>query len=237
MALHDVDPNTTNRIEPMPQASDQSPTRSSDGTTAITNKQDGSSGAYVSTKDATVKVNDGTIDVIKLGLQSSGSYAFQFSDSGFPRLLMSADNMKISQEGVDVNSATDAQLIFNSSQNVFKIVASDTVVLAGRSLGATSSLGTSAALQSVAIPPGLTKPLVIAVGSDDGFQYVNWSGPITSLDGLSGGNVVSTRKLVAYLGYNGSNIEFSYTAFNATGSSWTIPAYTIRYYILQETAN
>lgn len=220
MALHDTDPNTTNRAEPMPQSSDQNPTRTSDGTTAITNKQDGSSGAYVSTKDATVKVNDGTVNRVSLGLLSDGSYG-----------------LKVSPEGVDVLSATDAQLVFNSGQNVFKIVASDTVVLAGRSLGATSSLGVSAALQSVAIPPGLTKPLVIAVGSDDGFQYVNWSGPITSLDGLSGGNVVSTRKLVAYLGYNGSNIEFSYTAFNATGSSWTIPAYTIRYYILQETAN
>ena len=220
MSLLDSDPDTTNRLEPVPQAPDQNPVRQSDGTTAITNKQDGSSGAYVSTKDATVKVNDGTVNRVSLGLLSDGSYG-----------------LKVSQPGFDVLTATDDELVFNSGQNVFKIVASDTVVLAGRSLGATSSLGTSAALQSVAIPPGLTKPLVIAVGSDDGFQYVNWSGPITSLDGLSGGNVVSTRKLVAYLGYNGSNIEFSYTAFNATGSSWTIPAYTIRYYILQETAN
>ena len=112
MALHDVDPNTTNRIEPMPQASDQSPTRSSDGTTAITNKQDASSGAYVSTRDASVKVNDGTVNRVSLGLLSDGSYG-----------------LKVSPENVDVLTADDSELIFNSSQNVFKIVLTDTVTL------------------------------------------------------------------------------------------------------------
>ena len=82
MALHDTDPNTTNRAEPMPQASDQNPTRSSDGTTAITNKQDGSSGAYVSTKNATVKVNDGTHNRILIGLLPDGTYGIVISKEG-----------------------------------------------------------------------------------------------------------------------------------------------------------
>lgn len=105
MSLQDTDPNTTNRIEPTPQAMDQNPTRSSDGTTAITNKQDGSSGAYVSTKDATVKVNDGTYNRVSMGLLPDGSYG-----------------LKVSKPDFDVLSAADDELVFNSSQNVFKIV-------------------------------------------------------------------------------------------------------------------
>ena len=117
MAIHDTDMNQDSRSNPTPNVSDAHSVRASDGTTAITNKQDASSGAYVSTKDATVKVNDGDIDVIKLGLQSDGSYAFMFSDSTVPRLLMDADSMKISQRrnhqcvGTPVHSIGIASLI------------------------------------------------------------------------------------------------------------------------------
>lgn len=48
------------------------------------------------------------------------------------RLLISAQNddfvIKISESGVDVESATNDQLVFNSAQNIFKIVDSDTVL-------------------------------------------------------------------------------------------------------------
>lgn len=224
MSLLDSDPDTTNRLEPMPQAPDKNPVRHADGTTAITNKQDGSSGAYVSTKDATVKVNDGTIDVIKLGLQSDGSYAFQFSDDTVPRLLMDADSMKISQPGYDVTTATDDQLIFNSDQNMFKIVTTNTATI---TKAANASNGTTT------IAHGLSyTPIVTAYINDGGLYRML---PHFSLldDGTS-----SMKILRAYRAWSdATNIYLSETTAS-TGSAYTnTDSVDVRYYLLQETAN
>ena len=205
MALHDTDPNTTNRAEPMPQASDQNPTRSSDGTTAITNKQDGSSGAYVSTRDASVKVNDGTVNRVSLGLLSDGSYG-----------------LKVSPENVDVLTADDSELIFNSSQNVFKIVLTDTVTL---------TRGASDDFQAVTYDHNLGYvPAMIA--------FLDYTGakmplPQTYINQTSG----IVNEIIKVQDIGTSQVVFEAIAPTAGSRYGSAQTYTIRFYLLQETAN
>ena len=82
MSLHDTDKSNDTRNVPMPNMSDSHTTRASDGTTAITNKKDGSSGAYVSTKNARVLVNDGTVNRVLIGLSPNGTYGIWVSKEG-----------------------------------------------------------------------------------------------------------------------------------------------------------
>ena len=225
MAIYDTDPNTTNRAEPTPQAPDEHLQRKSDGTTAITNKQDASSGAYVSTKDATVKVNNGTVDVIKLGLQTDGSYAFQFSDDSVPRLLMNSTSMKISQDGVDVTTATNNQLIFNSDQNMFKIALSGTasiVVPAGANQTGTATvthnLGQSPLVfGTVTLTPGLSSEIMQFPGA-----YYVWDGVSRNVP----------RLVFEYFATDTNTLTLQIRS-----DGFASGTFTVKYYILQETAN
>lgn len=83
MALHDGDPNTTNRIEPNPQAPDQHLVRQSDGTHGITNKKDTSSGAYASVKDGALRIYDGSNVVIVVGVLPDGSFGHVEAKAGY----------------------------------------------------------------------------------------------------------------------------------------------------------
>lgn len=231
MALHDVDPNTTNRIEPMPQASDQSPTRSSDGTTAITNKQDGSSGAYVSTKDATVKVNDGTDNRVALGLLPDGTYG-----------------MKVSQEGYDVLSAEDDELIFNSSQNVFKIAKIVSLTIPAYSVTVPAVAG-QASTQSTLVN------VLHELGYRPAFKAFIEDTSFTGSDGLPAYRDAAQIELPLFVGAPGGFattatrvwVENEYVIARAItvvyvggagyGSTLNIPAKNLKVYLLQETAN
>ena len=202
MALHDTDPNTTNRAEPMPQAPDQSAQRLSDGTTAITNKQDGSSGAYVSTKDATVKVNDGTYNRVSLGLLSDGSYG-----------------LKVSQPGFDVLTAADDELVFNSGQNVFKIVASGTAVLPYAATGTQTSVSVTHGLGYI--------PIVLAFFEQSGTYSPL---PVSELV-LTGADAGKTSRLIDAFATSTTVIFYHNVAlYGFSGDN-------IKYYLLQETAN
>ncbi len=206
MSLHDVDPNTTNRIDPKPQAPDQNPTRSSDGTTAITNKQDGSSGAYVSTKDATVKVNDGTVNRVSLGLLADGSYG-----------------LKVSQEGIDVLTAGDDELVFNSGQNVLKIVDKNTVTLT-RTAGDFTEL--VAYTHSLGYVPAVFAFIELGPTAHTPIPYI-------LVDGTTGiiNNIVKVSDV------DNTQVLFSATAPSAGTSFGTTTTYVITFYLLQETAN
>lgn len=106
MALHDVDYNGDTRDMPAPSVHDTAAERKADGTSAITNKVGTSTGAFVTTKDASIIVNDGTTNVVQLGaLGNSGKFGLKVAKSGF-----------------DVTSTGNANLIFNSNQNTFKII-------------------------------------------------------------------------------------------------------------------
>jgi len=82
MALHDVDKSNDSRNAPTPNMSDQHAVRQSDGTTAISNKLDKSTGPYVSTQNGRVLVNDGTYNRVLIGLAPDGTYGIWVSKEG-----------------------------------------------------------------------------------------------------------------------------------------------------------
>ena len=219
MALHDTDPNTTNRAEPMPQSSDQNPVRVSDGTTAITNKQDGSSGAYVSTKDATVKVNDGTDNRVALGLLSDGSYG-----------------LKVSQPGFDVLSAADDELIFNSGQNVFKIVGKHSGTLAALTATNGAALGATSATTFDVYPHGLGYiPIVMANYIQNG-NTVWWPIPLSTTYARTGTSIVTFDMFVQA---DATNIQVNkeLTIYGPAFATVSVADGTYTLYLLQEAVN
>lgn len=50
-------------------------------------------------------------------------------DSGTPRVILDKDGLRTSQEGIDVTTATNAQLSFNSNNNTFKIIQTGVITI------------------------------------------------------------------------------------------------------------
>jgi hypothetical protein len=97
-----------------------------------------------------MSVNTGTLDTMFAGRDSSGRTV-----------------VKIAKDGFDAKTATDDQLIFNSSQNIFKIVKKDTGTIPAFSIAA----GGSAVL---AIPHGQVNKVPICRVFVKG-TLLNWS--------------------------------------------------------------
>lgn len=216
MSLHDVDKGSDTRSSPKPNISDTHTTRSSDGTTAITNKQDGGSGAYVSTKDAAVKVNDGTLNRVFLGLLPDGSYG-----------------MKVSQDGYDVSAATDSELIFNSSYNMFKIIATGTTSIDVPDPFPAVTNNTSVVAHGLAF-----KPMVLAwidVPATGAFSMDSVTTSIPASIYFTGGTFAAA--MAVYITVDTTNITFNIRNVAGVGLSGLSPSWNIRYYIIQETAN
>jgi hypothetical protein len=219
MSLQDTDPNTTNRIEPTPQAMDQNPTRVSDGTTAITNKQDGSSGAYVSTKDGAIKVNNGTDMLGLFGPDSTGEVV-----------------VKIAKAGYDAATAADDQLVFNSGQNTFKIIDTISATFPNTGSAAPSSPGPSSGRSSAntQVPHNYGfVPAFLAYGGDSGvnFQQPQISSGVFSTTGM----YVAIFKITATSTY--FDLRSEIVCYGPYGGSVSATGPTIKIYVLQETAN
>lgn len=158
-------------------------------------------------------------------------------DTGTRRVLLGKGKdgfygLKVSDPGVDVYEASDDQLVFNSDQNVFKIVASGTLVIAEytATTGA-SQYASNSASQTVAHGLGYA-PAVLAF-VQIGPTYV--STPYTFTAGVGTGQFALSTIAVAV---DTTNVEATSTtlAFNKTGGH-TVSSVTIKYYLLQETAN
>lgn len=218
MSIHDVDKSQDTRNSPMPNMSDSTTTRASDGTTAITNKVDDATGAFVSTKDATVKVNDGDTNRVAVGLLSDGTFG-----------------MKVSQDGYDVSTATDDQLVFNSNYNMFKIVASGSVNLGIVYTGTTVAAGT----QSYTLTHNLGyAPVVMAYSTQPDANML-----VTSLvalpyatfftSGVLNGEFIATT----YYTVTSTTVTFYVTHHTGTDYAPITPTWNVKYYLMRETAN
>lgn len=150
-------------------------------------------------------------------------------DTGTRRVLLGKGKdgfygLKVSQPGVDVYEGSDSQMAFNSDNNVFKIVDTGVATLDK----AASSTGTTATVNN---PYGIDAA-VVAFYTDQVGTYNS------AMPGLA----ITTAGLVAYritFEVKSSTIVFYVDTPNIAGSAFYGGAYTftIRYYILQETAN
>ena len=130
--------------------------------------------------------------------------------------------VKVAKPGYDANSATNDQLIFNSAQNTFKIALTDTVVL---------TRDASDSFNGVSYQHNLGfKPVCIA--------FIDYGGitlpmPKLYFNGTSG----ILDEQVQIQDISTSVITFDATAPTGGSRYASAQTYTIRFYLLQETAN
>lgn len=148
-------------------------------------------------------------------------------ESGTNRVLLGqgADNfygMKVSQEGVDVYGAADEDLVFNSDHNLFKIISSGYTTVSGSLVSGTNPTTTTVP-HSLGYPPTIIAYL----------QYTNGSHmlPYVSV-GLVGTADAGKVNWMIDVHADSTNMYFTFTdSGQSTGGT-----YTIKYYIIQETA-
>lgn len=106
MTLVNVDKDTNDRVNPTVNAPDVQMNPMGHATSSISPRAQGTQGAgKVVTKDSKIIANDGLNNIGLFGFDDAGNMV-----------------VKVAKPGFDANSATDDQLIFNSGQDVFKIV-------------------------------------------------------------------------------------------------------------------
>jgi hypothetical protein len=150
-----------------------------------------------------------------------------YDQAGNAVIYIAVDNngkpvMKVAKDKQDATTATDDQLVFNSNQNTFKIVQTDTILL-------TRPSGTS--VVSTTIPMPVSASAFLAWGTLTGVSpqltyplpYYAPSGTGTMLWGVR-----------AYYDASANNVKFINESYDAgvTGSTYTV---SIKYYLLQET--
>ena len=182
--------------------------------------------------------------ISRFGQQTDGTVNLKFFDSSgvglaqFGNFPDGSTALKVAKAGIEVSTAPDAQLIFNSNQDVFKIVKTGTLFLPHCSYTQTGTNQWLSGFNSsqVAHNLGFT-PIIIAVTATSYGQY--FPIPYTS-GGVGSFNNVSWESVS--VSTDGTNV---YAQVDATGFSGTLAGtftfssndYTIKYYLLQETAN
>ena len=221
MAIYDTDKNSDTRNSPTPNISDAHTQRISDGTVGITNKSDASTGAYTSTKNGTVIVNDGTTNRIALGLLSDGTYG-----------------VRVMKEGVDLANASYYNKLFDSTASTIKPMLSGVV-----SVAYTASSGSASTQIVIPVLPyvgtqspsngGATLPSYVTLPTFDCYYF-------TTTVGAKGTYLSSLNKLpyttfttagVVSLGLNVTTAEDSNLSFYTATFNVNIPTVSTLYAI------
>lgn len=153
--------------------------------------------------------------------------------------------VKVAKPGFDAASAEDDELIFNSQQNVLKVIDTDTLTLPGFNLGSNDF---RAGTRKVA--HGQSEiPIIKAYGRvnetipDEGDQTTTTASanvyayvplPYNPLNVLFPDSVTAYRITVMV---DETYIYFSYLYYTNALGGYNFPDVPIRYYILQESAN
>lgn len=159
--------------------------------------------------------------------------------SNVPRVLMGnfsagttdgGVGFKVSKPGFDVRTASDANLIFNSAQNVFKIALTGTVsiVVAGGS----DTSGTATVTHNLGYNPIIFGTVTLPAGLSS--EIVQFPGAYWTYQPAVGGvgEFYRPRVVFEYFASNTNSTLFQIRNANLAGGT-----YVVRYYMLQETAN
>lgn len=147
-------------------------------------------------------------------------------DSGTRRVLLGkgADGfygLKVSQAGTDVYDATDEQLVFNSGQNVFKIVQKGETTVSADNSGGTGVVGTVTVTHNLGYIP-----VVLGFFGDGSLHS-----PLPKILSSSVSTSVDIKEYVSIEAITSTTFQVWYYKANAGSAS-----YPIVYYVLQETA-
>lgn len=160
----------------------------------------------------------------KLNFEQDKNRIIGRDENNLPRLLILADGsdfvMKVSKEGFDAVTADNDDLIFNSNQNVFKIVQTEVATLPADATGPPYT-------SSVTVTHGLGyKPVVLAYA---GVGANSVQLPFTGYN--VGASVTITQAY--YVGF----ITTTQVTFHAFDINNPLSALDVRYYLLQESAS
>jgi len=141
-------------------------------------------------------------------------------------------SMKIAKPGFDATDATDAQLIFNSSQNVFKIVASGTAskVISSLAQDATDTLTVPHSLGYI------PAAIIYLNGTGSTYLAANRYYPAPIVVPIKVGATYYPGIIYNY-SIDAMNIYFTVENRSALTPITDIGTTNWRYYLLQETAN
>lgn len=194
--------------------------------------------------------DSGGVEVLQEGLQPNGTYGLSSSDGTNIRMLAGQNNnyglgFYVSAVGHDATTATADNLVFNSNQDMFKIVTSGTSTLPSISISSSSS-----AFTGITIPHNLGFVPIAQVYANLLIEIV--SGvltPVNSYTQLPVGTVpagtfytylssgtIGTGGFYIYYAVDSTNLYVTgfYTAGAGGGTSVSVP---LKYYLLQETAS
>ena len=226
MALWDTDKTNSNRLNPKINAKDSVANRMAHGTTGFTLKQEDSDtmlgkliikdGKLILQKDENtfLDMSNGSLDIIR----TDGTVVAELGQA----ILGDDASVKIAQPGFDATSTDNANLVITSNLNSFKIVDSGTAT--------TPAIGSKGASSSVTITHNLGfVPLIVA--------FADYASGYTPLPVIAPN--VSTGTIQQFIDIEfATSSSFQVWAYNTTvSSSTTMPATSIKYYLLQETAN
>lgn len=206
MSLHDIDKSHGRRLNPTPNTNDKMSERPAHGTTQNHNAGE------EATADG-LKFLERQI-VAKQDGYNKAAFGFFGEANRF--------GLKVAQDGEDVLTADDANLIFNSQQNTFKIAQSGTIDVTG-----TLNQGTFATVNHNL---GYV-PMVIASAHSPNFPGTN-----AAMLPYIETPYSSTYYVVAQIA-NTTSTYVSFGVYLGTSPSGHAGTWTIKYYLLQETAN
>lgn len=159
-------------------------------------------------------------------------------NDGTNRVLMGnqatfGEGFYVTKTGIDVTTATTGdQFIFNSSQNIFKIVSSGTVATSGLTVSSTAGNWNSDSTSVVVTHNLGFAPMVIgAFLGSAGINHTILPYSASAYNGI--GEIISNIAIIS----NSTTISFAFSISVYGNTTGTLPANNIKYYLLQETAN
>lgn len=160
-------------------------------------------------------------------------------ENGTQRLLASAESIRLSQSGFNVETATDSQLIFSSEFNLFKIAATGTAQVTVAAINQ-SAVGAYKESDTTTIPHnlGYIPAFLVFYQSDTGYSNANT--PVIRSAWGSGGNSARGDTIIEPY----SDIDNLYVRiasrlniFSAVSANHPGGTFDVKYYLLQETAS
>lgn len=193
---------------------------------------------------AGVSVSDQNGSYINLGINSTDQTQLVFNDGMTNRLVVGnqtnfGQGIYVSKAGVDSLTNNDPnQWIFNSNQNIFKIIATQTVSILPVTQAAASSGSTSATINLSAYPANAVILPIAIQANNPSFTWFGMHGlqstAFSGAGGVAGWQVVADYS-TTFSG--GGNMQLTRTLINASTGSYTDQGYTVKVYVLQESVN
>jgi|ERR1700761_670093 len=210
------------------------------------------------------KVSIPGIDVNSAGdnqliLKDDYSSRIYYNSNGVPTVLLglrtavtpNQQGLYVSQDGVDVTQATDSQLIFNSNQDIFKIVESGNLTLPSYSLAAGQLRADLITIpHNLNYAPVLNAYALVNYYVIQGATFVGAPATISTISAyvalpylLGSGDTLKDTNISNYVisaSVDATNVYFNYlyitTSAGSGGTGYNFPTVPIKYYLLQESA-